>query len=111
MLVGGFILYKFFLYKPKDTTFSKLYDKKIEQGKKEMQVLEDAHKEEVKQIEKAKEDFKSAVKAIETKRKESGEKIKKAEKKRIKEIIKMPEEDRAKALANEFGFEVIEAQE
>ena len=110
LLVGGFILYKFFLYKPKETTFSELYDKKIEQGKKEMQVLEDAHREEVKKIVKAKEDFKSAVTAIEAARKESGEKIKKAEKKRIKEIVKMPEEDRAKALADEFGFEVVEAQ-
>jgi len=110
-LVGGFILYKFFLYKPKETTFSELYDKKIEQGKKEMQVLEDTHKEEVKKIVKAKEDFKSAVQTIEATRKESGEKIKKAEKKRIKEIVKMPEEARAKALADEFGFEVVEAQE
>ena len=76
-----------------------------------MQVLEDAHKEEVTQIEKAKEDFKSAVQTIEATRKESGEKIKKAEKKRIKEIVKMPEEARAKAMADEFGFEVVEAQE
>ena len=111
LLVGGFILYKFFLYKPESTTFSELYDKKVEQGKKEMQVLEEVHKEEVKQIERAQEDFKVVVSAIETERKESGEKIKKTEKKRIKEIVNMPEKDRAKALANEFGFEVVEAHE
>ena len=52
-----------------------------------------------------------AVEALEEIRKDEGEKVKREEKKRIKEIITMPEEDRVKALADEFGLEIVEVEE
>ena len=43
-------------------------------------------------------------------RKKEGKRINLEEKKRIKEIVAMPEEERVKALADEFGLEVVEAE-
>jgi|TARA_R110002020_G_scaffold14313_5_gene50827 flagellar biosynthesis/type III secretory pathway M-ring protein FliF/YscJ len=109
LLIGGFILYKVF-FKSKKTSFTELYEKKIEQGKKELEVINKAHEEEVRQIKQAQKDFKVVVDALKEEREEQGEKIKKEEKKRIKEIVKMPEEERASALADEFGFELVEVE-
>ncbi len=36
---------------------------------------------------------------------------KKEEKKRLKEVLQMPEEERVKALSDEFGFEIVEVEE
>ena len=33
------------------------------------------------------------------------------EKKRLKEVLQMPEEERVKALSDEFGFEIVEVEE
>jgi hypothetical protein len=110
LLIGGFILYKVF-FKSKKTSFTELYEKKIEQGKKELEVINKTHEEEVKKIKKAHEDFKVVVAAVEEERKEAGDKIKREEKKRIKEIVAMPEEERATALADEFGLEIVEVEE
>ncbi len=109
LLIGGFILYKVF-FKSKKTSFTELYEKKIEQGKKELEVINKTHEEEVRQIKQAQKDFKVVVDALKEEREEQGEKIKKEEKKRIKEIVKMPEEERASALADEFGFELVEVE-
>ena len=110
LLIGGFILYKVF-FKSKNSSFTELYEKKIEQGKKELEVVNKAHEEEVKKIKKAHEDFKVVVTAVEEERKEAGDKIKREEKKRIKEIVAMPEEKRVAALADEFGLEIVEVEE
>ena len=110
LLIGGFILYKVF-FKSKNSSFTELYEKKIEQGKKELEVVNKAHEEEVKKIKKAHEDFKVVVAAVEEERKEAGDKIKREEKKRIKEIVAMPEEERVAALADEFGLEIVEVEE
>ena len=110
LLIGGFILYKGF-FKSKNSSFTELYEKKIEQGKKELGVVNKAHEKEVKKIKKAHEDFKVVVAAVEEERKEAGDKIKREEKKRIKEIVAMPEEERVAAPADEFGLEIVEVEE
>ena len=107
LLIGGFVFYKI-VFKSKKTSFAELYEKKIEQGKKELEVVNKAHEEEVKKIKKAKEEFKVVVEAIKDERKEQGKKIKREEKKRIKEIIDMPEDLRLHVIADEFGLEIIE---
>ena len=110
LLIGGFILYKVF-FKSKNTSFTELYEKKIEQGKKELEVVNKVHEEEVKKIKKAHEDFKVVVAAVEEERKEQGKKIKREEKRRIKQIIEMPENLRLHVLADEFGLEIVEVEE
>ncbi len=109
LIALGFVLHKFFLFK-KDV-FIKLYEDKIKQNDEEQKVLKDAHEKELKEFQRVEEDHKMAVEALEEIRKDEGEKVKREEKKRIKEIITMPEEDRVKALADEFGLEIVEVEE
>lgn len=111
MLAGSFILYKFFLYKKnEDGKFSDLFEATMEQGKTEIKVLEDTHKEEIKKIKEAQTEHKEIISVIREDRKKQGKRINLEEKKRIKEIVAMPEEERVKALADEFGLEVVEVE-
>ena len=105
----GFVLHKFFLF-DKDV-LGGLYEEKAKQNEKELKVINETHKHERVEKERATEDFKVAVEALEEERKQAGEKVKKEEKKRIKEIVAMPEEERASALADEFGLEIVEVEE
>ena len=109
-LIGlGFVLHKFFLF-DKDV-LGGLYEEKAKQNEKELKVINETHKHERVEKERATEDFKVAVEALEEERKQAGEKVKKEEKKRIKEIVAMPEEERVSALADEFGLEIVEVEE
>ena len=110
ILVVGFILTRFAKKRAK-YFYQEMFHDKIKQGKEELEVVNKTHEEEVKKIKKAQEEFKVVVAAVEEERKTRGEKIKRAEKKRIKEIVIMPEEERADALANEFGFEVVKVSD
>jgi hypothetical protein len=111
LLAGSFILYKFFLYKKnEDGKFSDLFEATVQQGKAEIKVLEDTHKVEVQKIKEAQAEHKEILSVIREDRKKEGKRIKLEEKKRIKEIVAMPEEERVKALADEFGLEVVEAE-
>ena len=107
ILVVGFLLTRFAKKRAK-YLYEEMYHDKIKQGKEELEVVNNAHKEEVEKIKKAKEEFKVVVETIKDERKEQGNKIKREEKKRIKEIIDMPEDLRLHVLADEFGLEVIE---
>ena len=106
LIALGFVLHKFFLF-DKDV-FKNLYEEKVKQSDKEQKILKESHKKELKELQRVEEEHKIVVEALEEVRKKEGTKIKKAEKKRIKEIITMPEEDRVKALADEFGLEIVE---
>ena len=106
LIAVGFVLHKFFLF-DKDV-FKNLYEEKVKQSDKEQKILKESHKKELKELQRVEEEHKIVVEALEEVRKKEGTKIKKAEKKRIKEIITMPEEDRVKALADEFGLEIVE---
>ena len=109
VLVLGFVVHRVFLRK--GDVYQQLFHDKMEQGKKELEVVEKTHATEVKKIEAAQQEFLEITKVIEDDRAKQGEKIKKAEKKRIKEIVAMPEEARIQALADEFGLEVVEVEE
>ena len=109
LIALGFVLHKFFLF-DKDV-LGGLYKEKAKQNEKELKVINETHKHERVEKERATEDFKVAVEALEEERKQAGEKVKKEEKKRIKEIVAMPEEERVSALANEFGLEIVEVEE
>ena len=109
LIALGFVLHKFLLF-DKDV-LGGLYEEKAKQNEKELKVLKDAHEKELKEFQRVEEDHKMAVEALEEIRKDEGEKVKREEKKRIKEIITMPEEDRVKALADEFGLEIVEVEE
>jgi len=106
LIALGFVLHKFFLF-DKDV-FKNLYEEKVKQSDKEQKILKESHKKELEEFQRVEEEHKIVVEALEEVRKKEGTKIKKAEKKRIKEIITMPEEDRVKALADEFGLEIVE---
>ena len=109
LIAVGFVLHKFFLF-DKDV-LGGLYEEKAKQNEKELKVINETHKHERVEKERATEDFKVAVEALEEERKQAGEKVKKEEKKRIKEIVAMPEEERVSALADEFGLEIVEVEE
>ena len=109
LIALGFVLHKFFLF-DKDV-LGGLYEEKAKQNEKELKVINETHKNERVEKERATEDFKVAVEALEEERKQAGEKVKKEEKKRIKEIVAMPEKERASALADEFGLEIVEVEE
>ncbi len=109
LIALGFVLHKFFLF-DKDV-LGGLYKEKAKQNEKELKVINETHKQERVEKERATEDFKVAVEALEEERKQAGEKVKKEEKKRIKEIVAMPEEERVSALADEFGLEIVEVEE
>ena len=109
LIALGFVLHKFFLF-DKDV-LGGLYEEKAKQNEKELKVINETHKQERVEKERATEDFKVAVEALEEERKQAGEKVKKEEKKRIKEIVAMPEEERVSALADEFGLEIVEVDE
>ena len=109
LIALGFVLHKFFLF-DKDV-LGGLYEEKAKQNEKELKVINETHKHERVEKERATEDFKVAVEALEEERKQAGEKVKKEEKKRIKEIVAMPEEERVSALADEFGLEIVEVDE
>lgn len=109
LIALGFVLHKFFLF-DKDV-LGGLYKEKAKQNEEELKVINETHKQERVEKERATEDFKVAVEALEEERKQAGEKVKKEEKKRIKEIVAMPEEERASALADEFGLEIVEVEE
>ena len=109
LIALGFVLHKFFLF-DKDV-LGGLYEEKAKQNEKELKIINETHKHERVEKERATEDFKVAVEALEEERKQAGEKVKKEEKKRIKEIVAMPEEERVSALADEFGLEIVEVEE
>ena len=109
LIALGFVLHKFFLF-DKDV-LGGLYEEKAKQNEKELKVINETHKQERVEKERATEDFKVAVEALEEERKQAGEQVKKEEKKRIKEIVAMPEEERVSALADEFGLEIVEVEE
>ena len=109
LIALGFVLHKFFLF-DKDV-LGGLYEEKAKQNEKELKVINETHKQERVEKERATEDFKVAVETLEEERKQAGEKVKKEEKKRIKEIVAMPEEERLHALADEFGLEIVEVEE
>ena len=109
LIALGFVLHKFFLF-DKDV-LGGLYEEKAKQNEKELKVINETHKHERVEKERATEDFKVAVEALDEERKQAGEKVKKEEKKRIKEIVAMPEEERVSALADEFGLEIVEVDE
>ena len=109
LIALGFVLHKFFLF-DKDV-LGGLYKEKAKQNEKELKVINETHKQERVEKERATEDFKVAVEALEEERKQAGEKVKKEEKKRIKEIVAMPEKERVSALADEFGLEIVEVEE
>jgi len=109
LIALGFVLHKFFLF-DKDV-LGGLYEEKAKQNEKELKVINETHKQERVEKERATEDFKVAVEALDEERKQAGEKVKKEEKKRIKEIVAMPEKERVSALADEFGLEIVEVEE
>lgn len=109
LIALGFVLHKFFLF-DKDV-LGGFYEEKAKQNEKELKVINETHKHERVEKERATEDFKVAVEALDEERKQAGEKVKKEEKKRIKEIVAMPEEERVSALADEFGLEIVEVDE
>ena len=105
----GFFLHKFFLY-DKDV-FLKLYEDKAKQNEKELKVLNDAQQHEREEKERVRTDHKLLLNELEAEKEKSGEKVKKEEKKRLKQVLEMPKEERAIALADEFGFEIVEVEE
>ena len=109
LIALGFVLHKFFLF-DKDV-LGGLYEEKAKQNEKELKVINETHKHERVEKERATEDFKVAVEALDEERKQAGEKVKREEKRRIKEIVAMPEKERVSALADEFGLEIVEVEE
>ena len=109
LIALGFVLHKFFLF-DKDV-LGGLYEEKAKQNEKELKVINETHEKQLEELQRVEEEHKIVVEALEEVRKKEGTKIKKAEKKRIKEIITMPEEDRVKTLADEFGLEIVEIKD
>jgi hypothetical protein len=109
LIIVGYVLHKFFLADKE--VFQKLYEDKIKQNDEEQRVIKKAHEDELKKIQEVQEEYKEVIKVIEEDRAKQGEKIKREEKKRIKEIVAMPENDRIKALADEFDLEIVEVEE
>ena len=91
--------------------FLKLYEDKAKQNEKELKVLNDAQQHEREEKERVRTDHKLLLNELEAEKEKSGEKVKKEEKKRLKQVLEMPKEERAKALADEFGFEIVEVEE
>ena len=89
---------------------SDLFKATVAQGKTEIKVLEETHQKEVEKIKEAQAEHKEILSVVREERKKEGTRIKLEEKKRIKEIVALPEEERAAALADEFGLEVVETQ-
>jgi len=109
LIAIGFVIHKFFMVDK--NPFESLYEQKVKQAEKEKKIIDQIHQEERVEKTRAIEDYKVVVKALEEDKKEAGEVVKKEEKKRIKEIVAMPQEERVKALADEFGFEIVEIEE
>ena len=105
LIALGFVLHKFFLF-DKDV-LGGLYEEKAKQNEKELKVINETHKQERVEKERATEDFKVAVEALEEERKQAGEKVKKEETTRIKEIVAMHEKERMSDLAEAFGLELV----
>lgn len=105
----GFVLHKFFLF-DKDV-LGGLYKNKVKQNEEELKVINKAHETEIKEKARVEKDHKLILDSLEKERAEAGEKVKKEEKKRLKEVLQMPEEERVKALSDEFGFEIVEVEE
>jgi hypothetical protein len=105
----GFVLHKFFLF-DKDV-LGGLYKDKVKQNEEELKVINKAHETEIKEKARVEKDHKLILDSLEKERAEAGEKVKKEEKKRLKEVLQMPEEERVKALSDEFGFEIVEVEE
>jgi len=109
-LIGlGFVLHKFFLF-DKDV-LGGLYEEKAKQNEKELKVINETHETERKEKARVEKDHQLVVEALEFERAKEGKQVKAEEKKRIKEVLEMPEEERVKALSDEFGFEVVEVEE
>ena len=109
LIAVGFVLHKFFLF-DKDV-LGGLYEEKAKQNKKELKVINETHETERKEKARVEKDHKLVVEALEFERAKEGKQVKAEEKKRIKEVLEMPEEERVQALADEFGFEVVEVEE
>ncbi len=105
LIALGFVLHKFFLF-DKDV-LGGLYEEKAKQNEKELKVINETHKQERVEKERATADFKVAVEALEEERKQAGEKVKKEETTRIKEIVAMHEKERMSDLAEAFGLELV----
>ena len=109
LIALGFVLHKFFLF-DKDV-LGGLYKEKAKQNEEELEVINKAHETERKEKARVEKDHKLVVEALEFERAKEGKQVKAEEKKRIKEVLEMPEEERVQALADEFGFEVVEVEE
>ena len=109
LIALGFVLHKFFLF-DKDV-LGGLYEEKAKQNEKELKVINETHETERKEKARVEKDHKLVVEALEFERAKEGKQVKAEEKKRIKEVLEMPEEERVQALADEFGFEVVEVEE
>jgi uncharacterized membrane protein len=109
LIALGFVLHKFFLF-DKDV-LGGLYEEKAKQNEKELKVINETHETERKEKARVEKDHQLVVEALELERAKEGKQVKAEEKKRIKEVLEMPEEERVKALSDEFGFEVVEVEE
>jgi len=109
LIALGFVLHKFFLF-DKDV-LGGLYEEKAKQNEKELKVINETHETERKEKARVEKDHQLVVEALELERAKEGKQVKAEEKKRIKEVLEMPEEKRVQALADEFGFEVVEVEE
>jgi hypothetical protein len=109
LIALGFVLHKFFLF-DKDV-LGGLYEEKAKQNEKELKVINETHETERKEKARVEKDHQLVVEALEFERAKEGKQVKAEEKKRIKEVLEMPEEERVKALSDEFGFEVVEVEE
>ena len=109
LIALGFVLHKFFLF-DKDV-LGGLYEEKAKQNEKELKVINETHETERKEKARVEKDHQLIVEALEFERAKEGKQVKAEEKKRIKEVLEMPEEERVKALSDEFGFEVVEVEE
>ncbi|MEK9770086.1 MAG: hypothetical protein VW683_14320, partial [Betaproteobacteria bacterium] len=109
LIALGFVLHKFFLF-DKDV-LGGLYEEKAKQNEKELKVINETHETERKEKARVEKDHQLVVEALEFERAKEGKQVKAEEKKRIKEVLEMPEEERVQALADEFGFEVVEVEE
>ena len=109
LIALGFVLHKFFLF-DKDV-LGGLYKEKAKQNEKELKVINETHETERKEKARVEKDHQLVVEALEFERAKEGKQVKAEEKKRIKEVLEMPEEERVQALADEFGFEVVEVEE
>ena len=109
LIALGFALHKFFLF-DKDV-LGGLYEEKAKQNEKELKVINETHETERKEKARVEKDHQLVVEALELERAKEGKQVKAEEKKRIKEVLEMPEEERVKALSDEFGLEIVEVEE